>query len=143
MNEQAEQDWHKQVEQLARALLTAANEDGGGTMDRQGQPFAGEGGFLVGGAAKDLGLPADSLTLEAVVGWLRSGAFEEGRLHGHYFGVWYDEEQGAWWLDVVDMYPMLSQAIDIGIQRGERAVWDVAQGCAVPCVDEENGIWGM
>ena len=49
----------------------------------------------------------------------------------HYLGSWHNKDDHQWYLDVSVREYSKEKAIELGIQNGQKAIWDCANGCEI------------
>jgi hypothetical protein len=111
---------------LACVLVVLAENDGGCTVDREGDRFGVDGkvpGYVVGGVTPSLVVPVPKneagriARVEQVAAWLDKNSHDA-------YGSWLDTETGLVHIDAVDVVTDLNAAIALGRERGEIAIWD-------------------
>ena len=119
---------------VASTLYALANRHEDGTVDAEGGPLHTDG-FYVGGAVKSLVFDSVSSIDIGELGWF------VGLNSARHYGVWADQRDGQIYFDVVDHVGTLADALRLGRERGEIAVWDIAEGEEVLCTlegEEQN-----
>lgn len=111
---------------FATAFVTAAKANGGATRTLHGN--SPQTGYMVSvpGPEKTL----KSLTARSVDAFTKAHA-EKLSHPGAYLGVWFNEEDGLWYLDVSVNVQTRSQALKLGRKWSQIAVWDVANSAEV------------
>lgn len=104
-------------------VLVWCHREKGGTFDfaRQGVVVY-ERGYIVSVAG---GEEVKLLTAEAVDNFVRDNGLDELRTVA-YLGVWFDEEQNVWCLDVSYHFNNQALAERFGRENGQRAIWSCA-----------------
>lgn len=118
-------------ESLAKAntLLSMALDplNFGGTIERvSGKPANFESGYVVGGLVPTLVFDADTQVDEFIYHVARFIDRQSSTVE--YVGVWKDESTGMVHVDAVQWVESRVTAETLGIQRGELAIWDCANG---------------
>jgi len=109
-------------------LIDLANEHGGGTIIPSGRLdyYTPGTGYIVGGARPGMTIKSlRSASIRGVAMWV---AEHLPYIEDHAFtglGVWTDP-LGVTWFDVVTVYPDRQAAEEVGRERGEKAIYDVA-----------------
>lgn len=96
--------------------------EGGVTVDEEGVPSPHKAGYYVGGLYPSLVFKSvEEFDRGEVAWWIGT--------HGaRYYGVWVDSEDGKVYVDAVQWCATRQNAIIIGRERNEIAVWDVRKG---------------
>lgn len=112
---------------LALNLLDSALVGGGGTFKANGDEVSPIPGYVVGGKVPTLALPATAKVsvyrIEQIAAWIDENP-------SRYYGSWRDGD-GVIYLDAVDIVDSLTEAMALGISRGEKAIWDGYDGTEV------------
>lgn len=119
------------VDALARLLAYRVAAEGGATVAQDGELLKPSSGYAV--ALPGYELVARSVGVELVreaEAWL-AGLEREG-VQGE-LGVWRDERDGAVYFDVSELVQDREEAVRLGRERGQLAVWDFASGSEVRC----------
>jgi len=77
-------------------------------------------------------LPNKKANAVALAGFIRKH-YASLKGEGIYLGVWQDKRSGNTWFDLVECVETRERAIDLGRQREQLAVWDIARREEVPC----------
>lgn len=105
---------------LAMELCDAAVLHGGGTFDYTGQEVSPINGYVVGGAYPSLTMRLNGLvgpaTIQVVDAWVANN-------RSSFYGSWVDED-GVCYIDAVDIVTDEFDAVVLGKERGEKAIWD-------------------
>jgi len=108
---------------LALTVMARAGQDG--TIDslvpldgfeQDALPLTG---FWVGGVRPSLVINSIDELDRGDLGWFIGGT------DAQYFGVWTDKEDGKIYFDAVTHVQKRSEALALGAERGEIAVWDI------------------
>lgn len=114
----------------AAALISAAREDDGATLDRYGRlPVVT--GWAVGGACTGFNVPSIETypSKAAAPGGLATRVarwIQAQPSNVEYFGSW--QEMGCVYFDGVDIIPAYLDAIMLAFERGEKAIYNLATG---------------
>jgi hypothetical protein len=106
---------------MAMELVFSARENGGGTFDREGNVVEGEG-YVVGGKCDSLefrDVGSIISLVEYVDAWL-------DRNESSFYGSWVDD--GLVYIDAVDVISSYAQAVELGKERNQIAIWDLLAG---------------
>lgn len=79
-------------------------------------------GFWVGGVRPSLVVESASEIDRGDLGWFI------GNTESRYFGVWTDMEDGKIYFDAVTHVDNREDAVNLGRERGEIAIWDIENG---------------
>jgi len=110
---------------IANALYVSLKAGEGATVDRDGIFDPRDHGYYVGGLFPSLVFDSvDTVDRGEVAWWI-------GTHVAKFYGVWADEETGKVYIDAVDWTYDLVAALTVGRNRGEIAVWDIAQGAEI------------
>lgn len=110
----------------ALTLLQMAKRQEDGTVDKSEQPLPAAG-FWVGGVRPSLVYRHVAEVDRGDLAWFIGGT------DCQYFGVWVDKEDGQIFFDAVDHMQTLEDALNIGRERGELAVWDIENSKEIRC----------
>lgn len=108
----------------ANALVRLTLQDGGCTVNRGGVPVDTSTGYVVGGVVPTL-VTDDFWKL---VYWVDANPAD-------YYGGWLDSETELAHYDVVSFVADLHDAIKLGTDRGEIAIWDCAANDEIRLAD--------
>jgi len=114
---------------VASTLYALASRRKDGTVDAEGGPVPTDG-FYVGGVVKSLVFDSVSSIDVGELGWF------VGLNSARHYGVWADQRDGQIYFDVVDHVETLADALYLGRERGEIAIWDIAASEEVLCALE-------
>lgn len=109
---------------LARRLIYGAEVNGGATEWHGETKTTGYLCGIPGHGMKSRN--ADNATVKELAAW---AAMHEHA--GHAIGSWQDEATNILYFDVSDWHETLADALDAARERGELAVWDIANGAEV------------
>lgn len=107
--------------QTAQLLIDMINSGDDGTVDTENQDLP-ESGYFVGGVRPSLVMKDAAHADRGDIGWFVGGT------DARYFGIWTDTEDGLIYVDAVDHMETLEDALTLGAERGEIAVWDITNG---------------
>lgn len=107
--------------QTAQLLIDMINAGDDGTVDTENQDLP-ESGYFVGGVRPSLVMKDAAHADRGDIGWFVGGT------DARYFGIWTDTEDGLIYVDAVDHMETLEDALTLGAERGEIAVWDITNG---------------
>src|SRR5881628_472523 len=82
-------------------------------------------GYYVGGVRPSLVVSDATLIDRGEVAWFVGGT------DARYFGVWKDTETGMIYIDASDHVDNRQDALYLATERGEIAVWDIANGVEI------------
>jgi hypothetical protein len=105
-----------------------AHADEGYSVNAQGEvPTTG---YMVGGFVPSLVLSGDELRPYATTdAWLtKNWSYFTINLRAYYAGVWTDSDTGKIYIDISRNVDTLSEAIAVGLNLNEIAIWDVVNG---------------
>lgn len=111
---------------MTTTLLDKLRDDGGFTLDLHSSSFAKEG-FAVSvnpERTRTVSGTADTTTLVTYINDNWDLLSTEGKV----FGGWVDTESGTTYLDVVTLFDSKEQALDLAVQHGELAIYDLGSG---------------
>jgi hypothetical protein len=108
----------------SRLIVDAVGESGGGTVDKDGNPASTSSGYVVGGKVPTM----VGCTIADLRDWIDANPSD-------YYGSWLDSETGKIHYDAVDFVTDRDEAIRLGLERGEIAIWDAAAGEEIRLVD--------
>ena len=129
-----------QMYRIAEALINAAAE-GGGTVGRSAGRVRPTAGYAVSVKGAEMRLPKVLPPESMLVQWLDFIALPiadlQEELSGRvaYFGVWRDGDH--LYFDVSLLVGDLEEALKIGEDNGQKAVWDFARNESVSVLQEE------
>lgn len=113
-------------------IMEEVAQTGGGTWCLNDGYLPFEGYFVALGGKFGKVLPKKQATAVALANFIRQHyASLKGR--GVYLGVWSDRKTNKVWFDLVECVEGRDEAIDLGRQRGQIAVWDIARQEEVSC----------
>jgi hypothetical protein len=120
----------------ARLILSATLADGGGTFTADGKRANLRSGYMV-GLGTGVGLPAAVLPLSAArtpaaVATVRA-VMDAGSVAGYHVGTWVHD--GMIYVERAAMFADLRLALRVAADRGERSIWDNANGREIPASD--------
>lgn len=106
--------------EVSKTLTTMAFAGKDGTVDSWDQPLP-EAGFYVGGVRPSLVYKDVNHVDRSDLAWFIGGT------EARYFGVWVDSEDGQIYFDAVTHVEKLQDAVALGNEREEVAIWDIAE----------------
>lgn len=109
----------KEIRVLSVLRNTVERRESGATVATRGE--SPTNGFMVGGVAPELVMTNGTRDLPS---WV-------ARNSGEYFGIWRDDATGKYHADISEHYADRETAIEIARQRGEIAIWDLANGTEI------------
>lgn len=119
---------------LASELWFSAQEKGGGTFKRwSGEEYEEGKGYVVGGDVEGLKLPKDSRVIgsvEAIAAWI-------DKTRSPYVGSWVDYD--TIYVDGCDVVIDRDEAIALGKERNQIAIWDLANNEELRIKDVGHG----
>jgi hypothetical protein len=120
---------------VADTLWSALGNDRGCTVSPDGEPIQPTSGYAVSVAGAEL-RTAYRPSFGIVRGWLQDAAAHvtEQSFYGRAanFGAWFDESARHYYLDVSLVVDTLADALKLGRQYNQLAVWSFADGKAIP-----------
>lgn len=117
--------------EAATKLVNMALVQEDGTIDTIGDPLPLTG-FYVGGVRPSLVYSVFDQIDRGDVGWFVGGT------DARYFGVWTDTETGNVYIDAVTHVKTRKEALALGAERGEIAVWDILNSEEVRIKDAQS-----
>lgn len=114
-------------------IMDQVHQSGGTTVCLNGSyvPFTG---YLVAfGGQFGKALPKKQATALALANFIKKHYGQLVRGSGVYLGVWKDGETGKVWFDLVECVRSEKEAVELGKQRKQIAVWNIAQAKEVRC----------
>jgi hypothetical protein len=120
---------------VANTLWSACQNDTGCTSDAAGEPIKPAGGYAVSVSGAEC-RTAYRPSFSAVRCWLQDvvAHVSAQSLYGRaaHFGAWFDESARHYYLDVSIIVDTLSEALTLGREHKQLAVWSFADGKAIP-----------
>lgn len=123
------------AQHTAQVLFQMITDGTDGTVTRYGVKADQTRGYWVGGIRPSLVFAPDSRRNFGDVLW-----FVQSTPLAEYFGVWTDED-GTVYVDASDWTPSRGNALAMGRERGELAVWDIARCQEVRCNTVNQGAY--
>lgn len=111
---------------FASEFVTAAKANGGATRTLHGN--SPQSGYMVSVPGPEKVLK--SLTARSVDAFTTKHADKLSH-PGAYVGVWFNSEDGQWYLDISVNVRTRSQALKLGRQWSQLAIWDVENGSEI------------
>ena len=112
------------IETMYAACLSQVTESGGCSVDNLGQ--APVYGFMVGVPEYSQKFAGESWVDRAAAAHRFIAAHVAEWRRGAYFGIWVDAADATMYLDVSERFYDRETALSAARQRGEIAIWDVA-----------------
>ena len=113
-------------------IMDEVAQNGGGTWCLNDGYLPWEGYFVALGGQFGQVLPNNKANAITLANFIRKHyASLTGR--GVYLGVWRDKKSGKTWYDLVECVEGREEAVALGRQREQIAVWDIARQEEVPC----------
>lgn len=115
----------KRFNSVVNRLIEMASNGEDGTVSYNGYGLP-ESGYYVGGAVPGVKVNSpDELDIYDVVKFVNLSPWVE------FYGVWTDQETGTVYIDAVDHYSDLDDALFYGTERGEVAIWDISNSAEI------------
>jgi hypothetical protein len=125
------------IDDAIERLIDETVEKGGSTVHVTGRPVP-KSGFMVGGVVDplifqflDVLNPTDRANLTRVL-FEYVSQYNETLSDRHYFlGAWIDQKEGRLYIDVSQHVIVKQYAEELAKERGELAIWDVANSAEI------------
>lgn len=119
------------IEQAISTVVRETLESGGSTVSVIGETLP-DSGYMVGGEVEGLQMDASLLTnrpdaVEAALEMYVHRNFKLLTKGNVFLGGWLDKEDDTVWFDVSDKYATEGFALLVARNRGELAIWDIAE----------------
>lgn len=109
-----------------------ALRDQGATVSANGEANPHSVGYYVGGLYPSLVFDKiEDVDRGELAWWI-------GTHPARYYGIWEDDETGKVYIDAVQHVVTRGVAVQVGRDRGEIAVWDIANAADIRCNDPEG-----